>query len=494
MTRRWRLVVPVVAALAGLAACTPVRNPATGALDYTAISPAQEQAIGDQEHPKILAEYGGAVADPKLTAYVDRVGQRLKAVSELPQQRFTFTVLDTPVANAFALPGGYVYVTRGLLGLANDEAELAGVLAHEIGHVTARHSAQRITQAQYGQLGTMGAAVLGGILLGGEGARIAGQAAQTAAQGWVQGYSREQEFEADQLGVRYLARAGYDPRGMASFLATLQGDEQLTARESGREARSGAPAWLASHPRTADRIGRAADAAAAASGGATLVRDRDRYLDAVDGLVWGNDPAQGLVQGRRFVHPVLGFAFEAPEGYRLRNGTSMVLGFGPEGRLMLFDGGKPADTDPLRYLTRDWLGGRPLEGVQALRLGANRAAVGFGEAIVNKQPRRAMFAVIDAADGRFWRFVFLDSRLSREAVARYAASLRSFRTLSASEARAIRPLRLQVVTVRPGDTAVRLAQRMASDGDRLARFRLINGLAEGADPRPGDRVKLIVRG
>ena len=493
MIRLSRLVVPVLAALVGLVACTPVRNPATGALDYTAISPAEEQAIGDQEHPKILAEYGGAVADPRLTAYVDRVGQRLKAVSELPQQRFTFTVLDTPAANAFALPGGYVYVTRGLLGLANDEAELAGVLAHEIGHVTARHSAQRITQAQYGQLGAIGAAVLGGILLGGQGAQVAGQAAQTAALGWVQGYSREQEFEADQLGVRYLSRAGYDPRGMASFLATLQRDQELSARESGRAARGGAPDWLASHPRTADRVGRAADAAAA-SGGAGLERDRDRYLDAIDGLIWGDDPAQGLVQGRRFVHPELRFAFEAPEGYRLRNGPSMVLGFGPEGRVMLFDGGKPADTDALRYLTREWLGGRRLQGVQALRLGDKRAAVGFGEAVVNKQPWQAMFAVIDAGDGRFWRFVFLDARLSRGSVARYEASLRSFRTLSLAEARAIRPLRLKVVRVRPGDTALRLAQRMAGDGDRLARFRLINGLADGAEPRPGNRVKLIVRG
>lgn len=493
MTRLWRRAVPVLAILAGVAACTPVRNPATGALDYTAISPAQEQAIGDREHPRILAEYGGAVSDPRVTQYVDRVGQRLKAVSELPQQRFTFTVLDTPLANAFALPGGYVYVTRGLLGLANDEAELAGVLAHEIGHVTARHSAQRITQAQYGQLGAMGAAVLGGILLGREGAQVAGQAAQSVALGWVQGYSREQEFEADQLGVRYLSRAGYDPRGMARFLATLQADEQLSARESGRQVPGGAPDWLATHPRTLERIGRAADAAAA-SGAAARERDRAGYLDAIDGLIWGDDPAQGLVRGRRFIHPGLRFAFEAPAGYRLRNGTSMVLGFGPQGRLMLFDGGKAGGADPLGYLTQRWLGGRPLQGVQALELGANRAAVGFGEAVVNKQPRQAMFAVIDAGDGRFWRFVFLDARLTREAVARYVASLRSFRTLSPAEAQAIRPLRLEVVRVRPGDTAARLAARMATGGDRLARFRLINGLGEGAEPRPGERVKLIVRG
>ncbi len=222
MTRRLGMALLTLLALAG---CTV--NPATGESSFTAfMSPAEEQRAGAEEHPKILKEFGGAYGDRAIGAYIDSIGQALARMSDLPNQRFTFTVLDNDVVNAFALPGGYVYVTRGLLALAGSEAELAGVIAHEIGHVTARHAAQRYSQSIV--------AGLGAALLGAVAGRGAADIAQLGSALYLSAYSREQEFEADILGVRYLARAGYDTGAMAGFLGKLQAHSALQARITGR--------------------------------------------------------------------------------------------------------------------------------------------------------------------------------------------------------------------------------------------------------------------
>jgi predicted Zn-dependent protease len=221
---------------ASLAGCSQVRNPATGEMQYTTLSQADELRLGTQEHPKVLAEFGGAYEGQEADNYVAQVGRRLVQVSELPEQTFTFTLLNSPVVNAFALPGGYVYVTRGLLALAADEAELAGVIAHEIGHVTGRHTAQRETRSTLAQGASVVGVLLGGLFLGDAAARSAAQLAQTATPMWLMSYSREQEFEADELGIRYLARAGYDPRAMSSFLVGCR--PRPSSRRSGPGDRS----------------------------------------------------------------------------------------------------------------------------------------------------------------------------------------------------------------------------------------------------------------
>ena len=187
------------------------------------------------QHPQVLLQFGGAYDDPELQAYVTRTGRQLVAVSELPKEEFTFTVLDSDVINAFALPGGYVYITRGLLALADDEAELAGVMAHEIGHVTARHSAQRYSRGALAQGGVAIGTILAGVLGGGAAAQLAQQAGGAGAQAYLAGYSRDQEFQADELGVRYLARGGYDPAAMSSFLdeARAQRPADAPARRPG---------------------------------------------------------------------------------------------------------------------------------------------------------------------------------------------------------------------------------------------------------------------
>jgi predicted Zn-dependent protease len=244
-----------VPALALAPACSRVENPVTGKTEYTTVSPEQERAIGAQEHPRILQQFGGAYPDEKLQAYIDQIGERVAAKSDRPDTDYTFTLLNSEVPNAFALPGGYVYITRGLLALAENEAEMAGVLAHEIGHVTARHTAER-----YGQ--TMAANIAGvglGVLLGGEAAQAGGALGGLL----LTSYSRDQEFEADMLGGRYLARTGYDTRAMAGFLSQLQAHSRLEAALAGQPEKADSFNIMQTHPRTADRIERALEQAGA---------------------------------------------------------------------------------------------------------------------------------------------------------------------------------------------------------------------------------------
>ena len=485
----------------GTVGCTQVRNPATGELQYTSLSPTDEKKLGREEHPKALQQFGGQYDNARLQAYVDKVGNRVKNASELSGESFTFTVLDSDIVNAFALPGGYIYVTRGLIALTNNEAELAGVLGHEVGHVTARHTAQRYDQTQIGQIGAV-AAQLGGMLLGGylggaEGARLGGEAGgqlgSTGAALYVQGYSREQEFEADQLGVRYLGRAGYDPAAMASFLATLGADDAYRQRTQGggTDEASLVGDWFRSHPRTPDRVARAAEATSSEMPGARET-DRPELLAAIDGVLYGEDPAQGVIEGTTFRHPGLKIAFDAPAGFRLQNSPDAVAGSDGAGRFMVFDMASGAGGDLRGYLQQGWVTNQRLQDLQAVQLGQRAGAVGFGRVAIGGEPAQAMFAVADAGGGKAFRFVFGDRRgLDRADVDAFERSLHSLRTLSAAEAAGIRGLRVELVPVKAGDTLDSFVRQMQGVPDSRALFVLLNGLDRGRTLTPGDQVKVI---
>lgn len=486
-------------------ACTQVRNPATGELQYTSLTPEDEVRLGREEHPKALAQFGGAYDDAQLQAYVERVGNRVKEVSELKDQDFTFTVLDSDIVNAFALPGGYVYVSRGLLALANNEAELAGVLGHEIGHITARHTAQRYDRAQAGQLGSVAAQVLGalgGAYLGGaEGAKLGGQfggqLGSLGATAYVQGFSREQEFEADQLGIRYLAAAGYEPEAMASFLSALQANDAFQAQLAGRGPQAESPfaGWLSSHPRTPDRVARAAAAESDEVPGARET-NRGALLAALDGVIYGENPAQGVVRGTRFEHPELRIAFEAPEGFRLNNTPAAVVGTDGSGRFMRFDMDPRAASGDLRaYLQRGWVTNQQLQDLQSVSVNGQEGAVGFGQVAVNGRPAQAMFAAVRGSGGGVYRFLYgRAGNLTRADVAEFERSLNSFRPLTAAQAGAVRPLRIEIATVGAGDTVESLARRMEVEQDPRGHLELLNGLDRGRTLQPGDQVKLLKRG
>lgn len=493
-----RILVLSAVGASALAGCAQTVNPATGQREVTALSREDEQRIGDQEHPKILKAFGGVYDDPKVTGYVAQIGGRLAANSELPNARWTFTVLDSPVVNAFALPGGYVYVTRGLIALANDEAELAGVVGHEIGHVTGRHTAQRVTRAQqaniFGVLASIGAAAAG------IDPSLVGQAAQVAGQGYVANYSRSQELEADQLGIRYLSRTGYDPYAQADFLGHLQEQSALSAKIAGRAYDATRVDFFASHPASAPRK-REAIAAAERSGvpiNSGAPRRQREFQRAVDGMVYGDSREQGFVRGRTFSHPELRLTFTVPEGFRVVNAAEAVSAKGPNNSQIVFDGGKDPGGSMTDYITQRWVPalakearvGR-LQGLQSINVNGLPAATAVLPVALKSGSGEARLVAINDGD-RVYRFTALypanQARALSEPLRRMTFS---FRKLSRSEANRLQPLRVRFVTVRSGDTVSRVAQRMAFDDLREERFRVLNGLQPGEGLRVGQRVKIV---
>ncbi|MGC1679301.1 MAG: M48 family metalloprotease, partial [Candidatus Binataceae bacterium] len=299
--------VLILALAAQLCACAP--NPATGGSSLTGLSSsATETQTGADQNPAVLAALGGVYADASLGAYVSEVGQRIAAGAERKDITYKFQVLDTPIVNALAIPGGYIYVSRGLLALVNNEAELAGVLGHEVGHVAAMHHAQGQVRDTIAQVGMLPLAIVSPFLLG---------APQMAAQSYLRSFSRDAEYEADTLGIRYVARAGYDPAATATFLNTMRNYEQVQALIDGRGAGSiDQFDYMATHPNALERYRRALAQAAQTPVANPIVRRRE-FLAQIAGVIYGESPEQGFIRGRMFAHPKLRFAFEVPKGFEL---------------------------------------------------------------------------------------------------------------------------------------------------------------------------------
>ncbi|MCL5776358.1 M48 family metalloprotease [Limibaculum sp. FT325] len=457
-----------------------------------------EQRQGDSNHAKIVARFGGEYRDARIQDYVERIGRRVAAISEQPNERWTFTVLDSPDINAFAIPGGYVYVTRGLLALAENEAQLAGVIGHEIGHVTAGHSGQREDRSTVAGLGLLlGAIGLSAIGVDPSVTRGALELGQVAAGGIVASYSRQDELEADHLGIRYLARAGYDPYAQAEFLDNMAASAALDARAAGRRYDPNQVDFFASHPATGQRTRQAIDTAraqGAISGTGEL--GADRHLAAIDGMAWGQSPEQGIVEGVSFRHPRLGFAFEAPSGYRLTNTPSAVLAQGSGNTRLIFDGGADPGGALDSYIANRWVPEiarqtrvGQLARLEQLTINGLPAARGVLPVALQNGTYDALLVAI-RMDGTIYRFTGLAPRGSR-ALNDMAVAANSFRRLSAAERSAIKARRVGIVTVGRADTAESLGQRMAVDALPVERFRVLNGLRPGEQPRPGERVKLV---
>ncbi len=489
LIRTVALGLPLLLALAG---CTV--NPATGKQSFTTfMSPADEKAVGREEHPKILEKSGGAYGDRDLGVYVRFVGESLARVSETPDLSFTFTVLNDPKVNAFALPGGYVYVTRGLLALADSEAEMAGVLAHEIGHVVARHTAERYSQAVAANLGLTILGALGstaGVPTG------LGDLASFGAEAYLQGFSREQEMEADMLGVRYMTRAGYDPRVMISFLRKLQGHDALEAALSGKRKAADRFHIMSTHPRTADRIAQAIKLAKVRPAARPRV-GRDAYLARIDGMVFGDPAKQGIRKGRVFVHPQLAIRFTVPPGFVMFNAPGQVVARGPGGAAIAFDVQHGPAARRVRslpaYLVRDWGSRLSLRAVERITINGMEAATGRDRLQTRAGPRDVRILAIRERPDRIYRFLFITPpSLTAGLTNEFKRTTYSFRRLSPQEASSIRPLRLNVVTVRPGDTAKALAARMPLGQFSLAWFETLNGLGGGQPLVPGRKVKVVV--
>jgi len=287
-------------------------NPATGKRQISLVSTGKELEIGRESDPAIIAEYG-IYGDQAVNRYVDSVGQRLGRVSHLPNLAWHFRVLDSPIVNAFALPGGYIYITRGILAYMSSEAQLAGVLGHEIGHVTARHSAEQITRSQIAGIGLLAGAIFVDAFR-----PYSGIAQQGMGLLFLK-YSRDNETQADALGIEYATKAGYDPREVPATYATL--------KRIGERAGSSLPGFLSSHPDPGDReirTGQLAKAAAASSR-RPLEIGAVPYRARIEGLVFGDDPRNGYFDANRFYHPDMGFQMIFPLGWKTANQPSQVV-------------------------------------------------------------------------------------------------------------------------------------------------------------------------
>ncbi|WP_343564074.1 M48 family metalloprotease [Kiloniella sp. b19] len=447
------------------------------------LTPEKEQAVGREQHPQIIEEFGGIYdEDPELTRYVNSLGQFLAQTSETPNQKFTFTILDSPVVNAFALPGGYVYVTRGLMALANNEAELAGVIAHEIGHVTARHSAERYGSQVLAQVLSAGVGIL---TRSGEAAR----AASTAGGLAVKSFSRDQEFEADLLGVRYLSRARFDPEGMGSFLGQLQANSVLDARIAGVDPaeREGSDITR-THPRTADRIQRAISEAGTKAVSDPIV-GRDVYLKKIDGMLYGDAEDQGYVRDETFSHKELGITFTVPEGFRLINSPRRVIAEGPDKAVIVFDSAnRKVKSSLYDYLVYDWGKDVDLDGIEAITVNGLEGYT----ASTRVKGRDFRLVVIRMPNEAVYRFrMITQGPQTYELSEELRRTTYSFRALTAREKAALKPLRIRLRTIRPGDTINSLVARMDVRHYARERFLVINDLPENAVLETGQLVKLI---
>ncbi len=490
MTNLPRPLAACLAAALTLSSAGCSVNPATGRQSFTAfMSPAEEIRIGRELHPKVLEEFGGTYHDAAVNAYVNHVGQTLAGHSELAHLNFTFTVLNSDVVNAFAVPGGYVYVTRALVALAGNEAELAGVLAHEIGHVTARHTAERYSQA-----------MLAGLLAGIGGAAVghAGLAnvLESGAAVYLQGFSRDQEYESDLLGVRYLMRAGYENRAMASFLGKLQAHSRLEARLSGRPEAADAFNIMSTHPRTADRVERAMQAALARGRPAARPRlGAETFLNQIDGMFVGGDPRNGIIKGRRFIHPRLRFRFEVPEGFRLINGQDKVGAIGPKGARIIFDLARPRGrVRAADYMVRTWAPRARLQSVERITVNGLDAATGTTRVQTKKRAYDVRLVAIAATSGTVYRFLLATPpALTKRLSVGLRRTTFSFRLLTPRQAKRARPFRLRVITAKAGDTVETLAARLPYERHRVERFRVLNGLQPGEEIRGQRWVKIVTR-
>lgn len=444
-----------------------------------------------QQHPQIVAEFGGEEGGPR-GAYVRNVGARISNQTNISggANAFRVTTLNSPVMNAFAVPGGYLYITRQLLGLMNDEAELASVLGHEAGHIAARHSAER---RRTGLLSQLGALVIGVVTGSSQLANLAGQ----VSQGLFLQYSRNQELEADDLGVRYMTAAGYDPGSAARMLNSLGAWTSLEARFQGRdEDQRATPSWARTHPLSADRVRRSTQRAQQTGRLGQGLRNREQHLNALNGMIFDDDPRQGIVDGRDFLHPDLRLAFTAPQGFGIQNGTRAVSVVGQSGQAQFSTG--PASGNLETYIGQVFrsIGGNQVQiqysRPQATNINGIPAAYSTGRARTQQGVLDVSVVAYQFSPDRVYHFATITRGGS--GLGPFASMIQSVRRLSAQEAASIRPRVIQTVAVGANDSVQSLANRMAYSSYQVERFRTLNGLGPGDSVQRGQLVKLVVYG
>ncbi len=473
----------VAASLALLAAgCNAIDPPAAplASLAPAAAPQTTGGALSSPERKRLIDAFGGEYSAPTTERYLNDILARLAPASETPTEPYRVTILDSPVVNAFALPSGDIFVTRGLLALANDGAEVAAVMAHEIGHVTARHAAQRAELEKTAALFT----------------RVSSQVLDRPQEGQevearmklsIAHFSRQQEFEADKIGIGNIAKAGYDPYAASRFLTSLGRWSALRASLIGLGA-ADKPDMLATHPSTPERIAQAIAEARQFGAPGVGEADRDAYLAAIDGIAYGDDPTQGLVRGDRFLHPKLGFAFTAPEGFTLENQTAALIGVGEGGAQALrLDSIALDESSTLESaLASGWIDGVKTGSIETIAGGDLPMATAAAQ---GEQWSFRLGAV--RLGGRVYRLIFAAHSLTPAVDARFRAAIKSFHRLKPEEAAEARELHLQIVEARAGDSAETFANRMPFDANALAQFLVLNGFEHDQPLTAGQRYKIV---
>jgi predicted Zn-dependent protease len=477
-------------ALLAVALLSCVVNPVTGNREFSVMSPEKEAQIGRQEAAKV-AEQIGLVKSPRLTGYVERLGARLAVHSPRKDVRHSFYVADMPEPNAFAIPGGYVYVSRGLLALTNSEDELAGVIGHEIGHVAARHSAQRQTRAMgvglLSVLGAVAATALGGPELG----QAIGQAGQTLGAGLVASYGRDQERQADDIGQKMAAESGYDPRGITVFLRTLGREDKL--RSKGKERM---PSFLDSHPATEERVQNTAKRAAELRRGTepALFASRAEYLQQIEGIRVGPDPDGGLfVEQNLFVHKGLDIAVQFPEGWQTVNQPDLVGGASPNGdALVLLEAGGRGNP---RDAARSFFEQNRLSAIDSgsLEVGGFPAYRAVAEVQNQQGTIVAEFTWVAHPEQLFRFTATAPAQRYRDVASRLRSTVRSFHRPSSRERSLVRGKRLAIVRARGGESLRQLSER-SNNAWTLEETALANNLVADDRLEGGFPIKIAVFG
>jgi len=458
-------------------------NPVTGKRQLNLMSEGQEVQMGAEADQAIVAQYG-LVEDAAIGAYVNDVGQRLVRVSHRPNLAFTVRVLDDPVVNAFALPGGFVYLTRGILAYLDSEAAMAGVLGHEVGHVTARHGAQQYTQQTLFGLGLGVGSIISDTFA--QYANLAG----TAGQLLLLKFGRDDERQSDELGVEYGTAIGYDTKDMAEFFATLRG-------LSGEEGRL--PSWASTHPDPGERhetVLRLTATAQAKKPGTSFSRNREPYLRKLDGMAFGTNPREGFVDDGVFKHPDLAFRFPVPSGWQLANGKAQIQIGEPNGKAaILFTLAEEKSLDAavtsfssdenIRVADR---GARRIGGFEAVRLASE--AAGQGGTI-------AVLSTFIQKDGAVYVFHGLSAPADfRSYRSEFEQTADGFARLTEAAALNVKPVRLKIVPAPRDGTFAQIAADYAipSHADLDMRgLALLNGVEPGARVTKGTLLKVLVQ-
>jgi predicted Zn-dependent protease len=477
------LVLPLVFLMIGSCAV----NPVTGKKQIVLMSEDQEIAMGKQYDPSVVAEFG-LYPDDKLQAFITQKGKEMAAISHRPELDFEFKVVDSPVVNAFAIPGGYVYFTRGIMAHFNNEAEFAGVLGHEIGHVTARHSVRQQTTQTLGSLG-----LIVGMIAVPELAQM-GESASQALQLLFLKYSRDHESESDKLGVEYSSKIGYDAHQMADFFGTL---DRLSGGAEGR-----VPTFLSTHPDPVDRNGKVEAMASewqSKTPGKQYEVNRDSYLRMIDGIVYGEDPRQGFVENDNFYHPQLKFQFPVPTGWQTQNSASQFAMAEKNGKAMMILnlGGqdlKTAAQQTVEQYSLQVLDSKEttINGLPAIEMVADiQQQQQQQQSGQQQQQIRLHIGLIKYGD-LVYRLMGLS--LANDFATwqpRFTNVIRNFRTLSDPDKLNRQPDRIRIRTVSQTTTLQNALTSFGVPKDRLEEMSIVNGMQLGDTVQSGMLIKAL---